>query len=1403
MPGPLEKLSTTVSKPIIGRDKELKAIEKALVLDHRLGTSLLLIEGVGGIGKTTLIKKVLENCRDPECFQLYGKFENHRENTPYSAFRQAFSSWAQQILLLPDEEYDSLKDNVTSALQTNVTAITDIFEELEVFFSRKYLLSNSSVVQPHQLKARFYYFLKKFFRSITALGYRIIIFLDDLQWCDRASYLLLEELLVSNDVKGLCFVTAARPAIEEPEQKPSDYHSLKYLKNVTFIPMKPLSRNSVKKMVPAHWNFSQQHLEEFQNYLWLESSGNPFRIKEILRIIERDRSDRIELHDPSFWESLPKLGTQQDTIAFIQKRLRDLPFHQLQVLASASCLGYSFDSVLLKKILNLPEREVTNHLRQLTGMELLIRKRNIYIFSHDTIFSAANSLLSNVEKFEFHYRTGRHLLEKMEAFKGRQFLSAVNHLNQARQLNPSKTLGRSEQILLNLHAGNIAIKNTAFETARRYFSTAEDLFSENISNIKIADHRLNEIFKEVDIDKTSIHFSIYYGHAQTSFLLQDFKGALDYVQQIMGLDCSRHQRLQATLLKMMICSALVHQNNVPHILFDAIASLEGCLSTYGIDIPADREKIIEKCSKDCLRLIEKATLLEQQVDFTRFINADIEYQDLMNLVSTSMTLMYYGDPYKSLYMVSKTLLLSLEKGFTPVTPVLFSASFFTGFLSEENRDLAHSLGKMALKMIQKEPFKRYSYMVYYVAALNFLPWDLHYKLCIEKLEEAAKQAIEAGDLHFASFCETIIRIKNNYRGKNLVQHLNDCAKLENYHVFFIRGTDHVFATYLTGEKPGFTRGHFEFSEEILTESKYNPTSRYNLLLAREKLNYIGGFLDNAISAGEECAGLEFVGKGYQIELEHFLFYSLSLLQKAYHEPNILPQVLENIAPMLGELQRLSTFKSGNYLHKVYLLEAEIAKCKGDFEQATLLYDLAIEEAEEQEFIHHAAIAAERAFEYYRDKSRNKQAKSYLKKSIKFYRDWGATAKVNQLKELYPAFYSDRTASGDAAQSVRFIETVRNILGQTTTRSEISLVELTEHLLALLLKEKAAEKAGVILCDENHWKVIAFTPNNRRIINRSIGVLQAHLPVGVINYSIKKGEKIFLKDLSRDPLFAVDAYLRKEQPENLTVFPISQSGQTVGLLYLENSPDFSEAEREEFLLLLELVSSKLASKIYYDNNDELNRELKRQEKNRIEAVIESQEKERQRIARDLHDSLGQTLALSRINLSRLHEDGLQTEQKILLEQVMQLIDEGCSDVRVISHNLMPPDLDHKNLKEILENLIEKYRQTGEIKYSFSYYGSGDDLSPAGKYTLYRVLQEIFQNIIKHASAGKVIITLTTNHQFVNLLVEDDGKGFDKNLTSFGLGLKNIYSRIKLLDGHLDIDSSINNGTVFNISIPTKV
>ena len=172
----------------IGREEEIVFLLKSMADFESSDTSLLLVEGQAGIGKTTLIQKVLSDYKKLKCFKLYGKYSNQPGQIPYQAMKEAMKAWMNQILVLSEEELNNLKENSVSALQNNIGTITSVFEELQPFFSRnQFNIVPTDKTEAHQIKSKFYYFFNKFLKSITRSGYQIILFLDDLQWSDNAS----------------------------------------------------------------------------------------------------------------------------------------------------------------------------------------------------------------------------------------------------------------------------------------------------------------------------------------------------------------------------------------------------------------------------------------------------------------------------------------------------------------------------------------------------------------------------------------------------------------------------------------------------------------------------------------------------------------------------------------------------------------------------------------------------------------------------------------------------------------------------------------------------------------------------------------------------------------------------------------------------------------------------------------------------------------------------------------------------------------------------------------------------------------------------------------------------------------------------------------------------------------
>lgn len=211
------------------------------------------------------------------------------------------------------------------------------------------------------------------------------------------------------------------------------------------------------------------------------------------------------------------------------------------------------------------------------------------------------------------------------------------------------------------------------------------------------------------------------------------------------------------------------------------------------------------------------------------------------------------------------------------------------------------------------------------------------------------------------------------------------------------------------------------------------------------------------------------------------------------------------------------------------------------------------------------------------------------------------------------------------------------------------------------------------------------------------------------------------------------------------------------------------------------------------------ELFKEEEKRTLAILESEENERQRIARELHDGVGQLLSATKLNLSAVYSN--TSNLKIL--QSLTVLDESIKEIRNISHNLLPDVLLKYGLISAIDKFVQKINQTNQLNVQFECNGFEESsLNNTEKLMMYRIIQESVNNTIKYAHANEVMIQLSADEREISLMVQDNGKGFDiKNInTNSGIGFKNMQLRTEFLKGKIDIESSINNGTTIFIEIP---
>jgi len=245
-----------------------------------------------------------------------------------------------------------------------------------------------------------------------------------------------------------------------------------------------------------------------------------------------------------------------------------------------------------------------------------------------------------------------------------------------------------------------------------------------------------------------------------------------------------------------------------------------------------------------------------------------------------------------------------------------------------------------------------------------------------------------------------------------------------------------------------------------------------------------------------------------------------------------------------------------------------------------------------------------------------------------------------------------------------------------------------------------------------------------------------------------------------------------------------------------------------VLLINYRQKVRVREIIAGKNEEINRrKIVELEKNQklyaLDAMITGQDVERKRIARDLHDGLGALLSTVQMHFSSIENEIKKIHQLDVYNTANKLLDEACQEVREISHNMMPGTLLKYGLVPAIQDMCSKIQQKDKLRVDFHTFNMENErMEEHIEITIYRLVQEGLGNILKHANATEAIIQLTKEEDTLHLTIEDNGTGFNVSEAreKGGMGLRNLDSRVKYLDGKLDIHSEIGKGTSITIDIP---
>ncbi len=375
------------------------------------------------------------------------------------------------------------------------------------------------------------------------------------------------------------------------------------------------------------------------------------------------------------------------------------------------------------------------------------------------------------------------------------------------------------------------------------------------------------------------------------------------------------------------------------------------------------------------------------------------------------------------------------------------------------------------------------------------------------------------------------------------------------------------------------------------------------------------------------------------------------------------------------------------------------------------------------------------------------------------------------------------------------EEMRNILGITSSLTNLG--ELYQH-------KKNYPKA--ISYSKEAIKLSKTNKNNEDLENALINLSSIYKDLG--DYKTAYQYKEELSNL-KDSIYQKS--LNKQIAEMQTKYDTQKKEQQITLLHTESIIQKLSISRKNIsigIIIIFFLMSLAFSLLYYNrykNKQEvrLQSEVIYQQALASKGIIEAEERERKRIAGELHDGVGQLFTTVKMNLEILIERFLikLPDADLLAERTIALVDESCTEVRLIAHQMMPNALIKSGLVSALRDFINKI-PSDKLKISIETKGIDKGLETTTETVLYRVIQESVNNVIKHADATTLDILLLCDEKEITVSIEDNGKGFsmdDKNKFS-GIGLKNMISRVEYLKGTVDVSSAPGKGTLVAIYIP---
>ncbi|MCU0440221.1 MAG: trifunctional serine/threonine-protein kinase/ATP-binding protein/sensor histidine kinase [Raineya sp.] len=1423
-----------INQYLYGRNKEKQLLMQSFENVTKGNNEIVMVGGYSGVGKTALIHEVHKPITEKKGYFISGKFEQLQKNIPYSAINHAFTELADILLTESQEKLMYWKTILNHNLKPNGKVLTDVVPQLELIMGTQ---PEIEILAPAESQNRFKTVFQKFLNVIASEEHPLIVFLDDLQWADIASFNIIKEVLEDYHQSHLMIIGAYRTnEVDETHPLQQILNNLVKNKNYHHIHLQNLTQENTNQLVADTLKCQIEETIALSEFIFNKTQGNAFFVTHFLKALYENNLLKFDFNKKVWkWDmaEIKKLHLPNNVVEFMAAKIQSLDESTQDVLKLAACIGNKFDLKTLSIIYEKPLIDTFFHLgeainegfviplegklfmldEEILQAEDFTYKNYEYKFVHDRIQQAVYSLIEDDKKSIFHYKIAKLLydiFQKEQSNAG--LLDITNHFNQGQaHLQSHEVL---VLIKLNLESCYLTTQATAFEASLIYINQAFTLFNQyNISN-------------------TSLKYQILLQKSELEFLNGNLEQSLELSNQLLNLATNNLDK------------ASIYNRLILHITMKGdyqTATEYGIKALQLLDIPFSLEQIEPQIGAEVheINILLGDKTIDSLLELPELKDAKskLAIAVLMNMQTSA----YYTDKTLWTLLNVKAVLLSIRNGNTQE-----SASAYFGYgvvlcAVMGNYQAGYQFGKLAYDLsLQFNSLSQLCKSCNIFA--NFITiWTKHLSYT-EKLNDLGFQAgIDSGELQFAGFLLVHKTINPFLQGRNLeiinqqvIEYIRFAQKTNNKAAFDALSAIKVVFDNLTGH----TNHIHHFSNELFDQAKVEEMKQKQEFLAlatflplQGLVYYIYEDYSKAKQVFEEASAYIFVQTGTFFNIEYSFFYSLTLL-KTLERANAEEQtaIFEQIENNQKQMKNWADSCPENYLHKYLLVEAELAHIKGDTLAAINLYDEAIKGAEENEFAYNEAIANELAAKFWLSLEKLDFAKLYIKKAYYLYDQWGAKRKKELLSQKYAYFLTDEitknslftelttTATTNSGNASNIIDLNSILKASQAISKEIVLENLLKNMLKIVIENAGAEKGFLIDYELGELKVLVKgTTDSQQIENKlSINKYQQSLPLSIINYVARTRKNVVIKNATEDLLYNHDSYIQKSKPKSVLCFPVIRKGELSCVIYLENNL-VSGIFTDSRIAILDILSSQIAISIenalLYENLE-----------NKIKELTVANKELDLFIYRASHDLKGPIASL--LGLSEIAQQDVKDEEAKgyfdMLRRTAKNMNKTLEKLLVINLINQEEEKSEINFINIQKAIESKFHHIASVNSVHLYFDIEQNLS---LYSYAHLIGIVIENLIEngivfrmlHHSQHEQYVHTRIFSQNKNIIieVEDNGTGIHpeqlpKIFEMFhrgselsngnGLGLYLVDKIIKRIGGHINVTTTFGTGSTFMIQIP---